>query len=314
MATVNLGRIKFVWQGAYNGATAYVADDVVSYNGSSYICILASTGNLPTNTTYWNLMAQTGTDITSIAGLAQGDVLYYNGTAWVRLGAGTSGQYLKTNGASANPSWANGSASTLTTQGDILYRDASGLQRLGAGTSGQFLKTNGAGANPSWGTVSQKVLQLLSTTKTDTQSNGSQSMVAITGLTVTITPRDANSTFYLIGNVNLGTGGANADAHLKFTRTIGGSTTDIIIADTAGSRSRDTWNGGDDALASIYNSVGIPITGLDAPATTSAITYGIKFGSLEGTQSLYINRTGADADGLRDGRGTSTITVMEIGN
>ena len=105
MATVNLGRIKFVWQGAYSGATAYVADDVVSYNGSSYICILASTGNLPTNTTYWNLMAQTGTDITSIAGLAQGDVLYYNGTSWVRLGAGTSGQFLKTNGSGANPAW-----------------------------------------------------------------------------------------------------------------------------------------------------------------------------------------------------------------
>ena len=111
MATVNLGRIKFVWQGAYSGATAYVADDVVSYNGSSYICILASTGNLPTNTTYWNLMAQTGTDITSIAGLAQGDVLYYNGTSWVRLGAGTSGQFLKTNGSGANPAWA-----TVTTK------------------------------------------------------------------------------------------------------------------------------------------------------------------------------------------------------
>jgi hypothetical protein len=113
MATVNLGRIKFVWQGAYSGATAYVADDVVSYNGSSYICILASTGNLPTNTTYWNLMAQTGTDITSIAGLAQGDVLYYNGTSWVRLGAGTSGQFLKTNGSGANPAWATVQAGVL---------------------------------------------------------------------------------------------------------------------------------------------------------------------------------------------------------
>jgi hypothetical protein len=113
MATVNLGRIKFVWQGAYSGATAYVADDVVSYNGSSYICILASTNNLPTNATYWNLMAQTGTDITSIAGLAQGDVLYYNGTSWVRLGAGTSGQYLKTNGTGANPSWSSVTSSIL---------------------------------------------------------------------------------------------------------------------------------------------------------------------------------------------------------
>jgi hypothetical protein len=113
MATVNLGRIKFVWQGAYSGATAYVADDVVSYNGSSYICILASTGNLPTNATYWSLMAQSGTDITSLAGLAQGDVLYYNGTSWVRLGAGTSGQYLKTNGTGANPSWSSVTSSIL---------------------------------------------------------------------------------------------------------------------------------------------------------------------------------------------------------
>jgi hypothetical protein len=58
-------------------------------------------------------MAQTGTDITSIAGLAQGDVLYYNGTSWVRLGAGTSGQFLKTNGAGANPAWATVQAGVL---------------------------------------------------------------------------------------------------------------------------------------------------------------------------------------------------------
>ena len=105
MATVNLGLIKFRWQGAYAGGTAYVKDDVVSYNGSSYVCILASTGNLPTDTTYWNVMAQGGTDITSLAGLTQGDILYYNGTDWVRLGAGTSGQLLQTNGTGANPSW-----------------------------------------------------------------------------------------------------------------------------------------------------------------------------------------------------------------
>jgi hypothetical protein len=44
MATINLGAIKFNWQGAYAGGTAYAVDDVVSYNGSSYVCILASTG------------------------------------------------------------------------------------------------------------------------------------------------------------------------------------------------------------------------------------------------------------------------------
>lgn len=38
---------------------------------------------------------------------AQGDILYYSGSAWTRLANGTSGQYLKTQGASANPVWAN---------------------------------------------------------------------------------------------------------------------------------------------------------------------------------------------------------------
>ena len=107
MATVNLGSIKFKWKGTYSGATAYTVDDVVEYNGSSYICILASTGNLPTNATYFEQMSQKGTDadLLSIAGTAQGDILYRDGSGLQRLGAGTAGQVLQTGGAGANPSW-----------------------------------------------------------------------------------------------------------------------------------------------------------------------------------------------------------------
>jgi hypothetical protein len=107
MATVNLGRIKFVWQGAYSGATAYVADDVVSYNGSSYICILASTGNLPTNATYWSQMSSAGTNGTDLTSTltTQGDIVYRDASGLARLGAGTSGQVLTTLGSGANPSW-----------------------------------------------------------------------------------------------------------------------------------------------------------------------------------------------------------------
>ncbi len=124
MATVNLGSIKFKWKGTYAGGTAYTIDDVVSYNGSSYICILASTGNLPTNATYFEQMSSAGTN-------------------------GTDGTDL---------------TSTLTTQGDLIYRDGSGLQRLGAGTSGQVLQTGGTGANPSWGTVSSDMVKVASAT------------------------------------------------------------------------------------------------------------------------------------------------------
>jgi hypothetical protein len=120
MATINLGNIKFKWQGAYNGATAYTVDDVVSYNGSSYICIANSTGNLPTDTSYFEQMSSAGTN-------------------------GTNGTDLTT---------------TLTTQGDLVYRDGSGLQRLGAGTAGQVLQTGGAGANPSWTALSSDFVKL----------------------------------------------------------------------------------------------------------------------------------------------------------
>lgn len=44
----------------------------------------------------------------------QGDVIYYDGSNNVRLGPGTSGQFLKTQGAAANPIWANASAGAAT--------------------------------------------------------------------------------------------------------------------------------------------------------------------------------------------------------
>ena len=103
MAEINLGSIKFTWKGAYAGGTAYVVDDVVSYQGSSYVCILASTGNLPTNTTYWNVMAEGG-DVATIL-TTQGDILYRDGSGLQRLAAGTSGDFLKTQGTGANPVW-----------------------------------------------------------------------------------------------------------------------------------------------------------------------------------------------------------------
>ena len=89
MATLDLGKIKFTWKGAYSGATAYEKDDVVSYGGNAYVCKLASTGNLPTNTTYWDLMVQGMNVLTTL-----GDLATYNGAATVRFGIGSNGQVL----------------------------------------------------------------------------------------------------------------------------------------------------------------------------------------------------------------------------
>ena len=130
MATINLGNIKFNWKGTYNAGTAYAIDDVVSYNGSSYVCILASTGNLPTNTTYWNVMSSKGidADLLNIASTAQGDIYYNNGSAIARLAPGTANQVLQTGGSGANPSWGTVSSDFVkvasgTHSGEYLYID-----------------------------------------------------------------------------------------------------------------------------------------------------------------------------------------------
>jgi len=103
MAEINLGAIKFNWKGAYNNSTAYVVDDVVSSGGSSYVCILASTGNAVSNGTYWQVMAEGGDVATTLT--TQGDILYRDGSGLQRLAAGTSGNALVTKGSGQNPVW-----------------------------------------------------------------------------------------------------------------------------------------------------------------------------------------------------------------
>ncbi len=50
-----------VWRGIWSAATAYVVDDVVSFEGSSYIAIQAHSGQTPTwFSAYWQLVAAKG--------------------------------------------------------------------------------------------------------------------------------------------------------------------------------------------------------------------------------------------------------------
>ena len=240
MATINLGSIKFKWQGAYNGATAYTVDDVVSYNGSSYICILASTGNLPTNATYWEQMSSAGT----------------NGTDGTDLGT------------------------TLTTQGDIVYRDASGLARLGAGTSGQVLQTGGAGANPSWVDSSGGVLQSVSNDNNSfSQSYSGGTLIDIessSGVTweTSITPSSTSSKLLVLPSLMFRTDVVGNDARYTFNiqRKVGSGSYSLVF-NMYEAGAYDRGNSG-----ILEHSVHSPIF-IDEPNTTSAVTYKAQFQS-----------------------------------
>ena len=60
MAQVNAGRLRFVAKGEYNNATQYYSFDLVNYNGNSYYAKENTIGNLPTDTTKWQLIAEKG--------------------------------------------------------------------------------------------------------------------------------------------------------------------------------------------------------------------------------------------------------------
>jgi hypothetical protein len=62
----------------------------------------------------------------ALPGQAQGDILYFDGTVWVRLGASAEGYRLQTNGPGANPGWSPGSVAiaAFDSAGGIAFTTA----------------------------------------------------------------------------------------------------------------------------------------------------------------------------------------------
>jgi hypothetical protein len=123
----NLGKIRFTYKGAYSGATEYQLNDVVKYQGSSYVYInqVAGSGNNPGNTTYWSKMTDgidptlgtTGTFLQT-----DGTSLSFQPVSQVPSQGTHSGKLLTTNGSTA--SWtATPSLTSVTTSGDVTVGD-----------------------------------------------------------------------------------------------------------------------------------------------------------------------------------------------
>ena len=96
MATLNLGRIKPVFKGAWTSG-AYVIDDIVTHGNETFICIQAGTNIATTNASYWSKLASKGTDGTDIGTTitTQGDLLYRDGSGLPRLAKPASNKFLQ---------------------------------------------------------------------------------------------------------------------------------------------------------------------------------------------------------------------------
>ena len=140
-----------------------------------------------------------------------------------------------------------------------------------------------------------KILQVVSTTKTDTFSTTSSSFVDVTGLTATITPSSATSKILVMLNGMMSHAGTNERVDLNLRR---GSTN---IGQASGGNSAQTLIilGPTD-----YDDV-VCVNFLDSPATTSATTYGVQIATPGGT--AFFGRLA-----ITDRRSSTTITLMEV--
>ena len=272
MATIDLGKIKFVFRGTYANGTAYVPDDVVTFTDgsvtSSYICTTATTGNNP-----------------SSGGTVHG--------SWAFLAKGQA-------------------TSPTTTRGDVIVRGVSADERLAIGTAGQVLKVNagangleygaGGGVVQTKSTHKADTFNTTSTTYTDitglnvdiTPTSSSNKILVLANISY-----GGNTNLYGFGR-------------LVRTISGGGETPiGVGNASGNRTRASMPFHNLDLGNA-VYHIKESSFMFLDSPNTTTSTNYKIQCFTHSSGSSLFINRPQNDDNSSYIGRFSSNIIAMEV--
>ena len=278
MATIDLGKIKQVFRGTYNNATAYAVDDLVAFTDgsvtSTYICTTASTGNNPSS----------------------GGTVHAN-WAYVAKGQATS---------------------PTTTQGDLVFRGASADQRLAIGTAGQVLKVNSGANGYEFGTGGgiAQVIQASDITTGSLNLSVQGTFYDIPNLSVTITPASSSSKFLISFQVMGETDSGGSHAHsVAIKRAISGGATTLIRGDDSTNRDgvftqqlQPYTSSNNDSTPEFAHCSNY----LDAPSASAAVTYTLQMEDIEATGVFYYNRCVNNSNSVSYERGISWLTVMEV--
>ena len=150
MPTINLGKVRFTWRGDYDNTNAYETNDVINYNGTSYIAVgsvVASASLTPPNDTNWEVFSQGVNDIATDAG----DLLYYTGTNLDKISIGTTSQVLKVD-ENGVPEWSDNPVRTGTRVHSLMD------QQYGYGSINRSMVRMMDGTLRSWGQGSNYML------------------------------------------------------------------------------------------------------------------------------------------------------------
>ena len=150
-----------------------------------------------------------------------------------------------------------------------------------------------------------KILQVVSTTKTDTSSMTGETPTDIAGFTVTITPSSTSSKIMIFACINHG---GTAGGYPGFNLLRG--TTEICKGTFGTGSNRNLTTASNNYDQYKLNSSILHF--LDSPNTTSATTYKVQM-STYGSQTVWINRPLDTTTSYNYTMGgTSTITAQEV--
>ena len=150
-----------------------------------------------------------------------------------------------------------------------------------------------------------KVLQVVSTTKTDTFTSTSTSLTDVTGLSVTITPSSTSNKILVFGYISGNSTSGSTNGHFSLIE----DSTQIAVGDAASNRRQET--GMLLVTAATDQVTNQPFSILRSPSTTSALTYKVQV-VCNSSGTIYVNRSRTDTDNSAYPRTASTITAYEI--
>ena len=154
-----------------------------------------------------------------------------------------------------------------------------------------------------------KILQVVSTTKTDTFSESvATGDVSGDAITVNITPSNASNKILLTGFISIG---LSNDNEVNWVFYKAGSILSGATGDANGTNRRRRTAAGDVRYNATHNTTGGQY--LDTAGGTSQITYSVRIGTgNNGTVTVYVNKPYTSGNYTYDFTTVSTLTAMEI--
>ena len=155
------------------------------------------------------------------------------------------------------------------------------------------------------------IIQVKSTTITNTFDNDQETFADVTGVTVTITPTRSDSNILVMYNGQVGMEATNRMGHIRIVRVIGGTTkTDLYVGDQGQSNQARASS----SVASPYNYMLASFSGtfMDAPATTSPVTYKMQIAAGDQGYKVNVGRDDGNSNEFSRARVPTSITVMEV--